>query len=372
MGRALALAERGGGATAPNPMVGCVIAGATGDILGEGWHARAGGPHAEVAALAAAAAAGRDVRGATAVVTLEPCAHEGQTPPCAERLRGAGIARVVYATPDPWTGKGGADRLRAAGVEVVDGVGGAGARRLNEPWFHFIATGRPFIHVKVAQTLNGRVTRGAGEERWITGDEARQAVHRLRRRHRAILVGSGTVLADDPLLTVREWPPADPIEGDAAPDVGWPDVQPIRIVLDSSLRTPPGSRLLASAAQNPVWLLCGDDLRPGAEDALVARGADVVRVARGGRGLDLGAALEVLAARDVTGVLVEAGPTLAAALLAEGLVDRWTAFVSPDRAEAADAQPLFPDAEPFLELDAVEWTRHGRDAAVTGRPARAF
>ena len=185
MERALALAERGGGGTAPNPMVGCVIADAAGRILGEGFHARAGGPHAEIEALRAAAAAGRDPRGATAVVTLEPCAREGRTPPCVDALVAAGIGRVVFATEDPHTGSGGAARLEEAGVPTESGLLRAAAERLLEPWLHFVRTGRPFLHLKSAVTLNGRVTRGADGPRWVTGPEARAAVHRLRRRSAA-------------------------------------------------------------------------------------------------------------------------------------------------------------------------------------------
>lgn len=366
MRRALALAERGGGATAPNPMVGCVVIDEGGRVLGEGYHARAGGAHAEVAALRAVRDAGVDPAGATAVVSLEPCAHGGRTPPCARALAEAGVARVVYAVADPAEGRGGADRLRESGVEVVADVARGEARRLNEPWFHFVETGRPFVHAKVAQTLSGHVTRGSSGGRWITGPEARAAVHRLRRRHAAILVGSGTVLEDDPALTVRDWPPPD-----AGGDPPWPDVQPLRVVLDGRLRIPPEATLATSAAEVPVVVYTLPDADPDRMAALRDRGVEVVPVEGKGRtGVDLGRVLRDLAARDVTGVLVEPGPTLARGLLDAGIVDRWTAFVAPEWIAAPDATELVSDFSEGLRLSDLEWRVHGRDVAVTGRPLR--
>jgi diaminohydroxyphosphoribosylaminopyrimidine deaminase/5-amino-6-(5-phosphoribosylamino)uracil reductase len=368
MDRALALAERGGGRTAPNPMVGCVIADEAGRILGEGFHRHAGEPHAEVEALAAVREAGHDVRGATAVVTLEPCAHQGRTPPCVDALVAAGIGRVVYGVEDPHTGKGGAERLAAAGIPVAGGLRRREAELLVEPWLHFVRTGRPFFHLKSAITLNGRVTRGGGKPPSITGEEARRAVHRLRRRHPAVLVGIGTALADDPLLTVRHWPPAAAASGaeSAAP---WPPVQPLRIVLDSRLRLPPGSRLAATAAESPVLVLAAPDAPPGRAEALSRRGVEVERVAVGERGLDLAAVAAALAARGLTGALVEPGPQLAGGLLAAGLVDRWTLFVAPIWEPAGDALPLLSEAAwGALALRDPLWERHGPDASVSGRP----
>ena len=368
MDRALALAERGGGRTAPNPMVGCVIADDAGRVLGEGFHTRAGEPHAEVVALAAARNGGHDVRGATAVVTLEPCAHRGRTPPCVDALLAAGIGRVVYGIEDPHTGKGGAQRLAAAGVPVEGGLRRREAELLVEPWLHFVRTGRPFFHLKSAITLNGRVTHGGGKSPWITGGEARRAVHRLRRRHPAVLIGIGTALTDDPLLTVRDWPPPGQLSEDGAA-VPWPRVQPLRIVLDSRLRLPPGSRLAATAAESPVLVLAAGDAPPERAEALARRGVEVERVAAGNGGLDLHAVADVLAARQVTGALVEPGPTLAGALLATGLVDRWTLFVAPVWESAEDALPLIPDGggSPFALRDPI-WERHGPDASVSGHP----
>ncbi|MGH7565708.1 MAG: bifunctional diaminohydroxyphosphoribosylaminopyrimidine deaminase/5-amino-6-(5-phosphoribosylamino)uracil reductase RibD, partial [Gemmatimonadota bacterium] len=247
MDRALALAERGGGSTAPNPMVGCVIADREGRVLGEGFHARAGTPHAEVLALAAAREAGHDVRGATVVVTLEPCAHQGRTPPCVDALVAAQVGHVVFGVEDPHVGRGGAARLVAARIPAEGGLRMREAALLIEPWLHFVRTGRPFFHWKSATTLNGRLTRGTGGPRWITGEEARRAVHRLRRRHAAVVIGVGTALTDDPLLTVRDWPPVGGPPRDPSP-LPWPEIQPLRVVLDSKLRLPVDSRLAGSAA----------------------------------------------------------------------------------------------------------------------------
>jgi len=366
MRRAIDLAERGGGAPAPNPMVGCVIAAGDGTILGEGYHARAGGPHAEVVALEAARAAGREPAGATAVVTLEPCAHHGRTGPCADALRMAGVERIVYAIEDPSAERGGTRRLREAGVEVVAGVEADAARALLEPWLHFVDTGRPFVHVKVAQTLSGHVSRDRDGGSRITGPESRAAVHRIRRRHRAVVVGSGTVVADDPRLTVRDWPPTG-----ADADPPWPDVQPTRVVLDGRLRIPPASRLVATAREIPVVVFTAPDAPASRAAPLEERGVEIFRVGRDARGgLDLTAVLGGLAERDVPDLLVEPGPTLAHALLESGLIDRWTAFLAPEWIRTPGARLLLPpdpDA-PAPRLTEAAWTTHGRDAAVSGRP----
>jgi len=366
MERALALAERGGGATAPNPMVGCVIADSGGRVLGEGYHRRAGGPHAEVEALRAVAAAGHDPHGSTVVVTLEPCAHQGLTPACVDALIEAGVARVAFATEDPHTGRGGAGRLVAAGIPAAPGLLRREAELLVEPWLHFVRHGRPLFHLKTAVTLNGRVTRGAGGPRWITGPEARAAVHRLRRRHAAVVVGIGTALADDPLLTVRDWPPPGGPPDDSSP-LPWPDVQPLRVVLDAELRLPLDSRMARTARDAPVLVLCAEDAPRDREAALGDHGVEVLRVPRGPTGLALDAAALALADREVTGALVEPGPTLARGLLASGLVDRWTFFVAPVWEAARDAVPLLDGLG--LELRDPVWETHGPDASVSGRLA---
>jgi diaminohydroxyphosphoribosylaminopyrimidine deaminase/5-amino-6-(5-phosphoribosylamino)uracil reductase len=364
MRRAIALAERGGGKTAPNPMVGCVLVDPEGRVLGEGYHAQAGGPHAEIAALEAAREAAHDVRGAIAIVTLEPCAAHGRTPACTDALSNAGIGSVFYGARDPAEGAGGERVLEAAGISVTGGTLRAEAERLNEAWLHFVRTDRPFFHMKTAQTLNGRVTLGRQGDRWITGKAARAEVHRLRRFTPAVMVGVGTVLADDPLLTVRQWPPADHPDR----DVAWPDVQPIRIVLDSGLRTPHDSRLARSAAEQPVWIFCSQSADESRRQVLAAQGVDIIPIAASDEGVDLDAVSETLAARDVTGVLVEPGPTLATALVAARLVNRWTMFLAPDWAATKGALPLLLSDVPHngFRLQKTEWQLHGRDAAVTG------
>ena len=369
MDRALALAERGGGATAPNPMVGCVIADSAGRVLGEGFHRRAGENHAEIEALAAVRAGAGDPRGSVAVVTLEPCAHQGKTPPCVDALVAAGVGEVVFGVEDPHTGGGGAGRLREAGIEVRAGVRAREARLLNEPWLHFVRTGRPLMHLKSAITLNGRLTRGAEGPRWITGEEARRAVHRLRRRHAAVMTGIGTVLADDPLLTVRDWPAADALAGEPeAPP--WPPVQPLRVVLDSELRLPVESRLAASVSEGPVLVLCAERADRAREAALADRGVEIERVDSGAGRLDLRAVSAALARRGVTGALVEPGPALAAGLLASRLADRWTVFVAAVWEPSDDALPLVLANGTPVELEDPVWELHGADASVSGRVAR--
>ena len=366
MDRALALAERGGGGTAPNPMVGCVIATSEGIVLGEGFHRRAGENHAEVEALAAVRDRGGDPRGSVAIVTLEPCAHQGKTPPCVDALVAAGVGEVVFGAEDPHTGRGGAQRLREAGIQVRGGVRARDAELLIEPWLHFVRTGRPLMHLKNAITLNGRLTRGAEGPRWITGEEARRAAHRLRRRHAAIVIGIGTALADDPLLTVRDWPAPRELAGD---DAGppWPPVQPLRVVLDSELRLPVGSRLATSVSEGPVLVLCAERADPDREAALAARGVEVERVGSGAGRLDLDAVGAALAQRGVTGALVEPGPALAAGLLAAGLADRWTIFVAPVWEPSDDALPLLLANGTPVELEDPVWDIHGEDASVSGR-----
>lgn len=360
MDRALGLAERGGGGTSPNPMVGCVIAAPDGRIVGEGFHRRAGENHAEIEALAAVRARGEDPCGMVAVVTLEPCAHGGRTPPCVDALVDAGIGEVVFAVEDPHTGRGGAARLKEAGVAVRGGVRAREAGMLIEDWLHFVRSGRPQIHLKSAITLNGRLTRGAQGPRWVTGEEARRAVHRLRRRHAAVVIGIGTALADDPLLTVRDWPG----EGDDAPP--WPEVQPLRVVLDSRLRLPAGSRLATSVFQGPVLVLCAERADPEREAALVAQGVQVERVGSCGGRLDLVEVAAALGRHGVRSALVEPGPALAAGLIAAGLADRWTLFVAPVWEASDDALPLVLANGTPVELVDPVWELHGRDASVSG------
>ena len=234
--RAIELAARGLGSTSPNPVVGCVILAADGSLAGEGWHQRAGGPHAEVEALAAA---GAKARGGTAVVTLEPCSHTGRTGACTTALRAAGVSRVVFAVNDPNpAAAGGAAVLSEAGIDVASGLLEAEAARGNEAWLHWVSRGRPFVIWKYAASLDGQVAAADGTSRWITGESARRDVHRLRGEVDAVAVGVGTVIADDPQLTVRTEP--------AAPR------QPLRVVFDRSGRTPSAARVRDDAAETVI------------------------------------------------------------------------------------------------------------------------
>jgi diaminohydroxyphosphoribosylaminopyrimidine deaminase/5-amino-6-(5-phosphoribosylamino)uracil reductase len=314
MRAALRLAARGLGNTWPNPAVGCVLV-KQGRVLARGWTQPGGRPHAEAVALERA---GAEAEGATAYVTLEPCSHHGRTPPCCDALIRAGVARVVVAMRDPDArvdGRG-LQRLRTAGITVEEGLFGAEAARLNAGFLNRITRGQPLVTLKLASTLDGRIATEAGESRWITGAEARRAVHALRARHDAVMVGSGTALADDPELTVRI-PGMDP-------------VNMLRVVADARLRTPPGARLVTTAHEHPTWLLTGTGHRPSALAPYIRAGVEVVAIRRAaGGGLVPRAMLAALAQRGVTRVLVEGGAGLAAALLRAGLVDRLVWFHAP-------------------------------------------
>lgn len=287
MRRALDLARRGP-EHGPNPRVGAVLLAPDGTTVGEGWHRGAGTPHAEVAALADAAARGRDPRGATAVVTLEPCDHTGRTGPCSLALLAAGVARVVVSVEDPNpVAAGGAARLRAGGVDVLTGVLADEGRALLHPWLHAVRRGRPFVTLKLATSLDGRVAAADGTSRWITSDVARRHAHDLRARVDAIVVGTGTALADDPELTAR------------TADGALVEHQPLRVVV--------GDRDLPAGAR----------LRGPGGPLLQLRTHEPARV------------LDELTGREARHVLVEGGPTLAAAFLRAGLVDEVHAYVAP-------------------------------------------
>ena len=314
MSAALALAGRGLGRVAPNPAVGCVLA-KQGRVLGRGWTQPGGRPHAEAEALARA---GAEARGATAYVTLEPCAHHGRTPPCAEALIAAGVARCVVALedPDPRVAGKGMAKLRAAGLEVAVGPGAEAAAEINAGYLTRQRQGRPLMTLKLATSLDGQIATRRGESQWITGPAARARGHLLRARHDAILIGSGTAIADDPRLDAR------------LPGLG--EASPIRIVLDGRLRLTLTHDLVRRAAEQPTWLIT----RAGSEAARVRAyrdaGVEVIEVALDGEGnLSLPAALEALGARGLTRVLVEGGGRIAAALLRLDLVDRLVWFHGP-------------------------------------------
>jgi len=311
MAHALRLAARGLGNVWPNPAVGCVII-RDGRVVGRGWTQPGGRPHAESGALRQA---GPRAEGATAYVTLEPCAHHGQTPPCAEALIAARVARVVTALPDPdprVCGKGHA-MLRIAGIAVSEGVLQAEATRLNAGFLKRITQGLPFVTLKLAASLDGRTATGSGESRWITGPEARRNVHALRLAHDAVMVGSGTALADDPDLTIR--------------DMGAVR-QPVRVILDRLLRHSPASRLGRTARDHPVWLLHGPAAPDAARTAWHATGATLIEAPEADGRLDLSAALTSLAGKGLTRILSEGGSTVAAALVQAGLVDELALFAA--------------------------------------------
>jgi diaminohydroxyphosphoribosylaminopyrimidine deaminase/5-amino-6-(5-phosphoribosylamino)uracil reductase len=314
MAVALRLAERGLGQTWPNPAVGCVIA-RDGRIFGRGWTQPGGRPHAEVEALSRA---GGQAFGATAYISLEPCAHYGRTPPCTMALLHAGIRRAVIAArdPDPRVDGRGLEQLRQAGVEVTVGVHRQKAEALNAGFFRRVRDGRPLVTLKLASSLDGRIATRTGQSQWITGEQARARGHWLRATHDAIMIGGGTALADDPVLTCRL--------------PGLERRSPVRVVLDGRLRLLPTSRLATTAHEVPVWLFTR---RPAAKTpgrALTGLGVEVIEAgARSDGRLDLGEVLGVLAARGITRVLVEGGAELAAALLRGRLVDRVVWFQAP-------------------------------------------
>ncbi|MGW2602154.1 bifunctional diaminohydroxyphosphoribosylaminopyrimidine deaminase/5-amino-6-(5-phosphoribosylamino)uracil reductase RibD [Streptomyces klenkii] len=357
MRRAVALAARALGATSPNPVVGCVILDPQGAVLGEGRHRRAGGPHAEVEALAAASAAGHDVRGGTAVVTLEPCNHTGRTGPCSQALIDAGIGRVVFAVADP-TGNatGGAAALHAAGVSTEGGLLAHEAATVNMAWLTSVRLGRPFVTWKYAATLDGRSAAADGTSRWITSAASRADVHRLRAEADAVVVGSGTLRADDPHLAVR----GDLVERDAA-------VQPLRVVVDTHASVKPGARVLDDAA--PTLIAVGEDADTGH-----LPGVDVVRLPRAGAGrggLDVPALLAGLYGRGVRSVLLEGGPALAGSFLAAKAVDRVIGYLAPALLGAGPA--ALGDAgvgtiARALRLEVTDVARLGPDLRITAFP----
>ena len=306
MTRALVLAERGLFTTMPNPRVGCVIA-RDSRVLGEGWHERAGGAHAEVRALDDARAHGNDVRGATAYVTLEPCNHQGRTPPCSSALLAAGIKRVVAAMNDPdSTAAGGADRLRAAGVTVETGLLENEARELNVGWLHRLRHGRPWIRVKVAASLDGRTALENGASQWITGEEARADGHRWRARACAILTGVGTVRQDDPRLTVRA--------------IATPR-QPLKVVVDRHGDLPATARVLDGG--DVIVVTATTPIASFPENVQVITVPD-----RDGR-IDLPAMAKALGEREINELHVEAGAKLNGAMLAAGIVDELLLYIAP-------------------------------------------
>jgi diaminohydroxyphosphoribosylaminopyrimidine deaminase / 5-amino-6-(5-phosphoribosylamino)uracil reductase len=308
---ALQLARRGLGETWPNPSVGCVLV-ADGVAVGRGWTQRGGRPHAEVEALARA---GGRARGATAYVTLEPCSHTGQTGPCSEALIAAGVKRVVVALsdPDPRVDGRGLARLREAGVEVVEGVAREEARSVTEGFLLRVREGRPLVTLKLATSLDGRIATHGGDSKWITGPDARAAAHALRANHDAVAIGASTALVDDPELTVRL--------------PGWDGRRKPRIVFDGRLRLSLTSTLVRTAREQPTWVLTLSDADRARRNALEDLGVELLDVAPAEAGrMSMTAALQALAGRGLTRLLVEGGGRIAASLLTEQVVDRLVLF----------------------------------------------
>lgn len=352
MARALRLAERGLNTTTPNPRVGCILV-KDGRVVGEGWHERAGEPHAEAHALRTA---GEQARGATAYVTLEPCSHHGRTPPCAHALVDAGVARVVAALrdPNPQVAGGGIALLTLAGIQVEVGLLQAEATELNIGFIARMTRGRPWVRLKTAASLDGKTALLNGQSKWITGPAARADVHRLRARACAVLTGVGTVLADDPQMNVRE------VETSR---------QPLRVVLDSRLRTPPTARVIQGGG---TWLVCAR-AAPGRREALLAAGARVLELPGAEGRVDLAALMQELGRKGVNELHVEAGAALNGALLQAGLVDEWVAYQAPlvmgHQARGLFELPPLEDMAGRQGFHLTDARMLGPDLRLTLRPA---
>ncbi|WP_406388588.1 bifunctional diaminohydroxyphosphoribosylaminopyrimidine deaminase/5-amino-6-(5-phosphoribosylamino)uracil reductase RibD [Streptomyces sp. NBC_00887] len=353
MRRAITLAARGLGSTSPNPVVGCVILDAAGQPAGEGFHRRAGGPHAEIHALREA---GEQARGGTAYVTLEPCNHTGRTGPCAQALAAAGVERVVYAVGDPNPqAAGGADTLRAAGIEVEQGLLAEEAEAGNAAWLTSVRLSRPYVLWKYAATLDGRIAAADATSRWITSAESRADVHRLRAEADAVVVGSGTARTDDPQLAVRGIEGAD---------------QPLRVVVDTgATAVRPGSRVLDGTA--PTLIAVAGD----ADTAHLPEGT-VLRLPRAatGPGLDIPSLLTALHRRGIRSVLLEGGPVLAGSFVAAGAVDKVVGYLAPvllGAGPAALADAGISTISQALRLDVTETVRIGPDLRITAVPVPA-
>ncbi|MEQ6340366.1 MAG: bifunctional diaminohydroxyphosphoribosylaminopyrimidine deaminase/5-amino-6-(5-phosphoribosylamino)uracil reductase RibD [Gammaproteobacteria bacterium] len=352
MARALRLARRGLYGADPNPRVGCVLV-RDGEIVGEGWHERAGGPHAEVHALAQA---GERACGATAYVTLEPCCHHGRTPPCADALVAAGVARVVAAMvdPNPKVGGAGLARLVAAGIAVESGLMQAEAEALNPGFIMRMRLGQPFVRCKLAMSLDGRTAMANGESKWITSGAARHDVHHLRARSSAIMTGVGTVLADDPALTAR-------LDDERIR-------QPLRVVLDTHLRTPPQARLLDAPGRALIVTASRNQVL---HDRLARDNVTVVTLPEQINGIDLPAVMRHLAALEVNEVLLEAGPTLSGAMLRAGLIDELIIYMAPhlmgDAARGLFHLPELVGMDQRIAMDIIDIRAVGKDWRITAK-----
>lgn len=357
MRKALRLAEKGRGSASPNPMVGAVVV--QGDALaGEGWHACAGGPHAEVNALQSA---GDKAFGGTLYVTLEPCNHFGRTPPCTATILESGVSRVVVgmSDPNPLVQGGGCEFLRERGLKVDTGLLERECRALNQPFIKHVTTGLPYVTVKAAMTLDGRIAARSGDSRWVSNDRSRRFVHRLRSSLDAILVGAGTATSDDPLLTARTGARAG-------------CRQPVRIVLDSMLRLPKGSQLASTAHLSPVWVACAEEAAVEKETKLRDLGVEVLRMPSKNQRVDLSSLLKELGTRHMTSLLVEGGSRVLGAFIEEGLADEFFFFYAPKILADPRAVPLATGKARGSMAEAVAVydltiRRFGQDVMVHGR-----
>jgi len=358
MARALELATKGAGQVSPGPLVGCVITTSVGEVIGEGFYIYEAVKHAETLALKQA---GGRARGATAYVSLEPHAHFGKTPPCTDALIASGIKRLVapIEDPNPKVSGRGFDHLRSAGLDVNSGLLAREAKQVNEKYFHFVKTGRPFVHLKLATSLDGKIATRTGDSRWITGKESRVRAHKLRHEYDVILIGAGTALADNPLLTDRSGKSRRRLL--------------TRVVLDESLQTDPESQLVQTANEAPVLIFTGESLETSKAEVLQGRGVDIVRSSFKGR--NLLAVMEELGKRSFQSVLVEGGATVAGNLIDAGLVNKVTFFLAPMIIGGRDAPSAIggQGAERLidaLDLVDVEVVQRGRDFEITGYPSR--
>jgi diaminohydroxyphosphoribosylaminopyrimidine deaminase/5-amino-6-(5-phosphoribosylamino)uracil reductase len=362
MARALELAKRGVGQVSPGPLVGCVFVSPAGEVVGEGYYIFEELNHAETIALAAA---GEKARGGTAYVSLEPHAHHGRTPPCTDALLAAGIKRVVAPIEDlnpKVSGKGFA-HLREAGLEVQTGLLADEATQLNEAYLHYMRTKRPFVHLKFAMSLDGKIATRTGDSRWVTGPEARARVHELRHAYDAILVGAGTVLQDDPLLTDRSGLPRRR--------------QLVRVVLDDKVQLSPESKLATTTAESPVLVVgrakgrdLTDQIKGLLHKGLLDKGVEILDLDP----TNLLQVLDTLGRRSLQSVLVEGGAAIAGAFIDANLVNKISAFIAPKIVAGADAPTAISGKgiermADALELERVTVVQHGRDVEITGYPA---
>ena len=355
MQHALELAAQGVGLVSPGPLVGCVIVNAQQQVVGEGFYVYEELKHAETIALEQA---GERARGGTAYISLEPHAHQGRTAPCTDALIQAGIKRVVapIEDPNPKVSGRGFEHLRAAGVAVVSGVRAGPAAQLNEAYIHFMRTGCPFVHLKLAVSLDGKIATRSGDSRWITGEAARARVHELRHQYDAIMVGGGTVRADDPMLTERS---------------GKKRRRPLlRVVVDRCLRMSSESKLAQSASAAPVLVFTGSEAESSSVSALQSRGVEVLPQTQ------LSGALEELGHRSIQSVLVEGGATLAGLLLDARLVNKVTFFIAPmiigdQEAPSAIAGAGIDKIAGAIQLTNVQVIQHGRDIEIAGYPEKS-